>query len=133
MSCIFCDIVNKKANASIIFENKKVICFLPKEMEVYGHLLVVPKDHYENIFDISKEDLFEFISVVQDMSNHIKKSLGATGVNILNANGKDADQSVSHLHFHIIPRFKDDGVEAWPPLPCPEIDRDELFNKLRVK
>ena len=91
MSCIFCDIVNKKANASIIFENKKVICFLPKEMEVYGHLLVVPKDHYENIFDISKEDLFEFISVVQDMSNHIKKSLGATGVNILNANGKDAE------------------------------------------
>tara|TARA_Y100000588_G_C13504284_1_gene606608 strand:+ start:57 stop:458 length:402 start_codon:yes stop_codon:yes gene_type:complete len=133
MSCIFCDIVNKKANVSIIFENKKVICFLPKEMEVYGHLLTVPKDHYENIFDISKEDLFEFISVVQDMSHHIKKSLGATGVNILNANGKDADQSVSHLHFHIIPRFKDDGVEAWPPLPSPEIDRDELFNKLRVK
>lgn len=131
MSCIFCDIINKKLEAEIVFENDKAVCFLPKKMEVYGHLLVVPKVHYTSIFDIEKDDLYGFISVVQDIARYVKERLGATGVNILNANGENADQSVYHLHFHILPRFKNDDVDAWPALPCPEVDKKEILKKLK--
>jgi histidine triad (HIT) family protein len=127
--CLFCQIANKEIPAKIIFENEQVICFLPKEMEVYGHTLVVPKEHYENLYDIPLEILAELMRVVKKLTIEYQQKIGATGMNLLHASGEDAQQSIFHFHFHLLPRFKNDGQNTWPNLSRGKIDTEEVYRK----
>jgi histidine triad (HIT) family protein len=111
--CIFCQIVNNEAPRTAIFENEHVLAFAPLHPVVEGHTLVIPKAHYENIFDVDEKALTEVILATNSLSKILAKQYGATGVNILNASGKDAQQSVFHIHFHIVPRHPDDGLDMW--------------------
>jgi len=131
--CIFCQIVNKKAPAKIIYENENVICFLPKKIVVYGHTLIVPKKHYADLYDIPSDILCELIKVAQKLTQEYKHKINATGVNLMHASGKDGQQSVFHFHIHLLPRFKDDGLNTWPNLPKIEVDIDKLWAKLRTE
>ncbi|MBU3922768.1 HIT family protein [Patescibacteria group bacterium] len=110
MNCIFCKIAKKEIPSEKIYENDKVFCFLDINPVSKGHTLVISKKHYENIFDIPENELKELISVVKKISKKRKKELNADGINLFNANGKIAEQSVSHFHIHIIPRYKNDGI-----------------------
>jgi len=130
--CIFCQIVDAKAPAKVVFENENVICFMPMDVEVYGHTLVVPKRHYEDLYDVPADMLSELIKVSQKLTLEYRSLIGATGMNIMHASGKDGQQSVFHFHFHLLPRFKNDGINTWPDLPEIQIDRDELWQKLRM-
>ena len=111
MNCIFCDIVNHKANAEILFENEKIISFLDINPMNYGHALVIPKQHFENFLQVPDEYLQEMVNGARIISNALTKSLKPDGFNIVANNGKAAGQSVFHFHFHIIPRFHDDGFK----------------------
>lgn len=90
MECTFCKIYNQKLPAKIIYQDNILSCFLPRNMEVYGHLLVIPNKHFENIFDIPEEELTHIIKFTKKISLHLKECLGATGINILHASGKSA-------------------------------------------
>lgn len=116
MNCIFCDIINKKANAEILFENEKVLAFLDIRPVNYGHTLVIPKTHSENFLSVCKEDLLELIKITQVISGAITKSINPDGFNIVTNNGTAAGQSVFHFHFHIIPRFMNDAFSFRPNL-----------------
>jgi histidine triad (HIT) family protein len=116
MNCIFCDIINKKANAEILFENESVLAFLDIRPVNYGHTLVIPKIHYENFLALPEEELCELIKVTKNLSGTITNSLNLEGFNIVANNGMAAGQSVFHFHFHIIPRFKDDDFRFRPNL-----------------
>ncbi len=131
MNCIFCKICAQTAPAKIIYRDDILTCFLPKEIEVYGHLLVVPNAHYENIFDIPEKELTRLTQFIKKISRHLQEKLGATGINILHASGKSAQQSVPHFHIHIFPRFDNDGLDAWPKLPKQEFNHDEILAKLK--
>lgn len=131
-NCIFCQIIDKKAPAKIVFENENVICFLPKKMEVYGHTLVVSKKHYADLYDIPTNVLCELTKVAKKLTLEYKQKINATGMNLMHASGKDGQQSVFHFHFHLLPRFKNDGLNTWPNLAKIEIDIDELWKKLRM-
>ena len=109
MDCIFCKIANGEIDSAKVFENEKIFAFLDINPLTRGHCLVVPKQHFENIFDIDKDMLKEIIVIAKEISEKIKRSLGAKGVNLLNSNGKEAEQSVFHFHLHIVPRYEDDG------------------------
>ncbi|MFH1129651.1 MAG: HIT family protein [Patescibacteria group bacterium] len=109
--CIFCKIVKGEIPSFKVFENDKVFCFLDINPLTRGHALVIPKNHVENVFDVSEEDLKEIIIVVKNLSEKMKKVWGIEGVNIMNASGKASEQSVFHLHFHIVPRRTEDGLE----------------------
>lgn len=111
--CIFCKIINKEAEAGILFENEESLAFTPLDAITNGHVLVVPKKHFENIFDIDEKTLADLIVTAKKIAEDIVKEKGATGVNLLNASGKDAQQSVPHFHIHIIPRFPNDGLDLW--------------------
>ena len=113
-NCIFCKIVNGQIPSYKIYEDEHTYAFLDISCDTYGHTLVIPKAHYVNVLDCDADILAKVMQTVQKVANHYVNNCGFSGVNILNASGKDADQSVFHLHFHIIPRKADDGVNAWP-------------------
>lgn len=131
-NCIFCQIVRGEKLARIIYENENALCFLPKEIEVYGHTLIVPKQHFQDIYDIPQDLLCRLAEIVQLLAKEYKSKIGSTGVNILHASGEDGQQSVPHFHFHLFPRFKDDGLDTWSNLAKKEFDADEIWQKLKV-
>ena len=111
--CIFCKIVNKQAPAKIVIEDEFVLALVPKVEVSKGHPLLIPKSHFDNIFDVDEKIFTHFASVMKDLSNKLVNDNNATGINILNASGKDAQQSVAHLHFHLVPRYPNDGLDMW--------------------
>ena len=114
MNCIFCDIINKKAEAEIIYENEDIISFLDIRPMNFGHALVIPKTHFENFLSVPKPLLNKLIESTQYISEVINNSLNTDGFNIVVNNGSAAGQSVFHFHFHIIPRFKSDSFNFKP-------------------
>lgn len=111
--CIFCKIAEGSAPSNIVLEDDVVQAIVPKHEVSKGHLLVMPKEHYKDVLDIPSDVLEQIITVSQDLSKKSLKALGATGVNLLHASGKDAQQSVFHFHFHMVPRYPDDGLDLW--------------------
>ena len=113
-NCIFCKIVNGQIPSYKIYEDEHIYAFLDIACDTFGHTLVIPKQHYVNVLDCDADILAKVMQTVQKIANHYVNNCGFSGVNILNASGKDAEQSVFHLHMHIIPRKADDGVNSWP-------------------
>lgn len=108
--CIFCKIIKKEIPAYFIYEGKQISAFLDINSLNKGHILLVPNEHYIDIFDIKTEALQELISKAQEIAKKMKKVLGAEGVNLFNASGIAAEQSVLHFHLHVVPRWAGDGI-----------------------
>ncbi|MFH1968636.1 MAG: HIT family protein [bacterium] len=110
MDCIFCKIAKGEIESAKVFENDNVFVFLDIAPASKGHCLVIPKQHYENIFDIDESALIETVKMTKEISDKIRKNLKAIGVNIIINNGKEAGQSALHFHIHIVPRYENDGL-----------------------
>lgn len=133
MDCIFCKIAKKEIPSLKVFENDKVFSFLDISPISKGHTLVIPKQHYENIFDIPEAELKQVISVAKNLSEKIKGNLKADGIDLFNANGKEAQQSVFHFHIHIIPRYKNDNINiSWWQTKVKKPSDEELKKLCRV-
>jgi len=100
-----------KIPSAKVYENENFISILDINPVSNGHLLVIPKKHYENIFDTDDEILKETIVLIKKLSVAVSKALNVKAVNIIQNNGKDAGQIIFHSHFHIIPRTPEDGIE----------------------
>ena len=116
MDCIFCDIIERKAHAEIIYEDDSVISFLDIRPVNYGHALVIPKNHYKDFLSVPAEEMNKVIKVSQIIAEAVSNSLSTDGFNIVANNGTAAGQSVFHFHFHIIPRYKTDKFHFRPEL-----------------
>ena len=114
--CIFCKIVKGEAPCYKIYEDEMVLAFLDISKDCYGHTLVIPKKHYNNVLDFDDKTLNEVMSTVKKIANHYNQNCGFKGVNIINASGVEAGQTVNHLHFHILPRVNKDEFDAFPSL-----------------
>jgi histidine triad (HIT) family protein len=130
-ACPFCAIASGDERADIVYEDDAVVCFLPLTLNAYGHTLIVPRAHCETLWDIERQVAAKLMAVVHQLSLEYRSSLGATGFNLLHASGRDAQQSVAHFHLHLLPRFADDDLDAWPPLPTVQVNRSELLEQLR--
>ena len=106
VDCIFCKIIDKEIPSKIIFENDFVVAFADIMPVNLGHILVVPKKHSTNVFDIDESDWVEVQKVVRKLAKIVKEATGACGVNINNNNGECSGQIIMHPHIHIIPRYK---------------------------
>ena len=109
--CIFCKIVEGKIPSWTIYEDENCIAILDISPATKGHTLVIPKKHYETIFDMPKELLKETIEVAQKIAKLLKEKVNAEGINLLNSNNKIAQQDVPHFHIHVIPRYSKDKFE----------------------
>jgi len=115
--CLICQIVKRKTPAFVVYESETVISFLPRKMEVYGHTIIAPKMHFDDIYDISEHALNEITITAKKLALHYRQKIQASGINILHASGETAQQSVVHFHVHLLPRFAGDNIDAWPALP----------------
>lgn len=131
-NCIFCKIVNGQIPSYKIYEDEHTYAFLDIACDSFGHTLVIPKKHCTNVMDCDAEILAHVIQTVQKVANHYVDNCGFSGVNVLNASGKSAQQSVFHLHFHIIPRKEDDGMDTWPLHDKYDLDLAEICNQLKL-
>ncbi len=130
--CPICNLVAGRVPRWVVHETESVLCFLPLELNAYGHTLIVPKAHFADLFDIPEALLQELAITSKRLTAHYQQALGTTGVNLLHATGADAGQSVAHFHWHLLPRFAGDGLNAWPDLPGVSIDKDELLACLHL-
>lgn len=110
--CIFCKIIAGELPATKIYEDEDTLAFMDIGPVVKGHALVIPKEHYDPITGTPPEVLQKLITIVQKVAKAQYKGLNADGVNVSQANGAIAGQEVPHIHFHVIPRFKDDD-HSW--------------------
>ena len=131
-NCIFCQIASGKTQGLRIYENDNTLAFMDIAKDVDGHILVIPKKHCKNILDCDAETLSAVIQTVKTVSNHLTEHCGYEGVNLLNASGESAGQSVPHFHIHIIPRKKDDGIDAWPRFEGAKEDIQTVFEKIKM-
>lgn len=114
-----------------IYEDDHVFAFLDIVPTNLGHALVVPKAWSENILDTDPETLAHVIKAVQKVAKAVKQVTGADGINIHQNNQEAAGQKVFHLHFHVIPRFINDGYELWHGKPADPAMLKEMGEKIR--
>jgi histidine triad (HIT) family protein len=109
MDCLFCNIINKKQDAHVIFEDDSHIAIMDKYPIQKGHSLVIPKVHHEKIIDMTNDEVGALFSRVPTVARGIIAATGADGFNLGQNNGRSANQIIPHVHVHIIPRYQKVG------------------------
>ncbi|MCR5553483.1 MAG: HIT family protein [bacterium] len=130
--CIFCKIVSGEIPCHKIYEDEFTLAFLDISGDIYGHTLVVPKYHADNLLMANDEMLDHILKTVRRISKHYVDDCGFTGVNIMNNTGLSAGQTIMHLHFHIIPRKENDNVKVYPDKVEHDFDFAEICNFLKI-
>ena len=131
MDCIFCKILKKEIPSTVILDNKNVFAFLDIRPVNLGHILIIPKKHYRNIYDIPEDQFCLLAKFVKKISIALKKALHADGINLGMNNDEAAGQIVEHAHIHIIPRFKNDGLKHWPQKNYKNSEGEQIAKKIR--
>ena len=127
MDCIFCAIVAGDIPATTVYEDEHVFAFMDIAPANPGHTLVIPKQHYRNIFDMSAEVGSRIMQAAIPLANAIRTALKADGLNLFQSNEAAAFQTVFHFHLHLIPRWESDPLrkQYWQPR---EADPEEISN-----
>ena len=115
--CIFCDLVKGAAEVSVCYEDRDAIAFMDIQPVGPGHVLVVPREHFESLVDIPRALAMHLFEVAMRLGPTVRQVSGSEGMNIVVNSGAAAGQDVFHYHVHIIPRRVGDGFEI--PLPFP--------------
>jgi histidine triad (HIT) family protein len=129
--CIFCKIVKGEISADKVYEDENCLAFLDITPVNPGHTLLVPKEHYENLYDLPDETLKQLAPIIKKLAIAIKKGINAEGINIGMNNERPAGQLISHAHFHIMPRFSNDGFHHWHGQPYNEGEAKQIVSKIK--
>jgi histidine triad (HIT) family protein len=132
--CLFCKIVRGEIPCTRVYEDEQVLAFMDIGPIVDGHTLVIPKVHYDPIDQVPDEVLAAVIGVVRRVAVAQRSGLSADGCNVIQNNGTVAGQAVPHVHFHVIPRFEDDGYHwNWSPHEYDDLQKmNALAKKIRA-
>lgn len=131
--CIFCKIISGEIPSKKVYEDEYTCVIMDIANDVDGHMLAIPKKHIGSILDCDDNNLTCLMKTVKLISKHCVENCGFDGVNLLNASGESAGQSVPHFHIHIIPRIKGDGTDAWPAFGGGKVGVEAMYQKLRIK
>lgn len=130
-NCIFCKISNGEIPSTKLYEDEEFVIILDVGPASLGHALILPKEHYANIFEMPEELLKKSVSLAKVWGEKLVKALHADGLNLVQNNGLAAGQTVYHYHLHLIPRYDQDTVgELWAPGTLSEEQRQEILDKL---
>lgn len=118
MDCVFCQIVAGEIPAGRVYEDERTLAIMDINPLNDGHLLVMPKTHVATLFEIAEDALTAVTLAVQRMALAVRATLQPDGLNLFQANGAAAFQSVPHFHIHVVPRWANDGIGLdWPLKP----------------
>ena len=106
-NCIFCKLANGDIPTNTLYEDSDFRVIMDASPATKGHALVLPKEHYANIYEITPEVLGKAVQVGQKVIQYVTPILGCDGYNLLQNNGEIAGQTIFHFHLHLIPRYKD--------------------------
>lgn len=130
-NCIFCKIVKGEIPSHKIYEDDHILAFLDIRPVSPGHTLVIPKDHFENIYTLPDEIMARLALVTKKLSIAIRNSVDSQGINIGMNNEEVAGQVIFHSHIHIMPRREDDGLKLWPQKDYSPGEAEEIANLIR--
>jgi histidine triad (HIT) family protein len=122
--CIFCKIVAGELPSETVQEDEHTVAFMDINPWTRGHALVIPRNHSTDLLDVPEEDLARTTAAAKRLAASMKERLGCDGINLLNACGAVAWQSVFHFHIHVIPRYEDDPLQL--PTRPQEADQEDL-------
>ena len=127
--CIFCKIINGEIPSHVLYEDEQFKVILDVNPATKGHALILPKEHYANLYELPEETAADAMKLAQRMMRKMTEKLDCDGFNIVQNNGEAAGHTVFHFHMHIIPRYKGDNVHVeWIP---GKID-DKTIEQLKV-
>lgn len=115
-NCIFCKIANGEIPSKTLYEDDKFRVILDLGPALKGHALILPKEHYADLYELQEETAGEVMKLAKKMATQMTQRLGCEGFNLVQNNGELAGQTVFHFHMHLIPRYRDDGQKiGWKP------------------
>ena len=115
-NCIFCKIANGEIPSKTLYEDDKFRVILDLGPASKGHALILPKEHYADLYELPEETAGEVMKLAKKMAAQMTQRLGCEGFNLVQNNGELAGQTVFHFHMHLIPRYRDDGQKiGWKP------------------
>ena len=131
VDCIFCKIANGEIPSATVYEDEDFRVILDLGPATKGHALVLPKEHWANLFELPDEVAQKGILVAKKVAGKLRDALGFDGFNIVQNNGTAAGQTVFHFHIHLIPRYENDqaGI-SWTPGTLTEEDKKEILSKM---
>lgn len=130
--CVFCKIISGEIPSVAIYENSKFKVIMDIAPANKGHVLILPKEHYDNIYDIDTATAGELFELAAMTARALKSVLDCDGMNILQNNGTVAGQTVFHFHMHIIPRYEGDTVNmGWKELSYEDGEMEQLREAIR--
>ena len=109
--CVFCKIVAGEIDSIPVYEDANTLAFMDINPIAYGHTLVIPKQHWQNLYEVPDDQLAYVTATAKRVATAIRKALVPDGVSLVQANGKGAAQSVLHFHMHVIPRTLGDDLK----------------------
>lgn len=133
-ACVFCELLSGHREVTWVARRPGASAFLPLAdgRLAKAHVLVIPDEHVAGIQDASSQALQAVVLLAQEVAQAMAVSIGAQGVNLLNASGDDSDQSVPHLHLHVVPRWSGDGLDTWPSTVSEHALEDQWLSSLRA-
>ncbi len=131
-SCIFCKIAGGEIPSATIYEDEKFRVILDLGPASKGHALILPKEHFANIYELDEETAAAAFVLAKKMAGKMTEALGCDGFNIVQNNGTVAGQTVFHFHIHLIPRYEGDGVAlGWKPGELTEEQKEDILARLQ--
>lgn len=132
--CIFCKLANGEFPTNSIYEDDKFNVILDLAPATKGHALILPKEHYANLYEIPEDLLAEAVKLAKKLAMHMTDVLKCDGFNLVQNNGECAGQTVFHFHLHLIPRYTEDGQQIlWDPKNPSKEELKEICELLAEK
>ena len=129
--CIFCKIANGGIPTNTVYEDEHYRAILDLSPATKGHTLILPKDHFEDLFDADEDTVRGIMKMAQKIGCGMMKSLNCDGINVVQNNGAAAGQTVKHLHVHLIPRYEGDGpIVTWKQNESDPEEQKEIAAKI---
>lgn len=130
-NCIFCKILDGVIPSAKLYEDDDFVIILDVGPASFGHALMIPKNHYANLFEMPEELLAKAMSLAKVWGDKLVKAFKADGLNLVQNNGLAAGQTVFHYHLHLIPRYDGDNVgNLWNPGSLSDEQKKEILEKL---
>ncbi|MCI1959389.1 MAG: HIT family protein [Clostridia bacterium] len=129
--CIFCKIIKGEIPSATVYEDDEFKAILDRFPANQGHVLIMPKKHIQNVFEIDPETAGRLYTLTTKIAKVMKETIGFENMNIVQNNGPVAGQTVQHFHVHLIPRYENDTVSVtWKQLELTDEQIEDMRKKL---